>query len=214
MKATIVGLFAVAVFGALAAAVQADPIQVTSGFYNAATGQFMLNGNGFSLTFASDFPELPCQPCAPSRNEPIAFGNGFSEDPFISGYPGTFNGISYPHTYIDGRVAFTVPAFSSDELSVDHTTLTAPFSMTGSLLGFTTSAPSPNPSLAFVNDTFTGSGTLTAEFEVDPTLPRGSVFDATNGIFQFQSTPPVTPEPTTLLLFGTGVGLIWRRVRA
>lgn len=99
---------------------------------------------------------------------------------------------------------FTVPPLFAGALSPDHTTLTAPFSMTGSLAGFTTAAELPADELfsettgAFVNDppgTVTGSGTVTVQFALNPLIsspgsPADTLFEPRSIVYKFQSSPP------------------------
>lgn len=224
MKKYIVGLISLGVVGALAAPVQADPILpivVTSGSWAFPANNLTFMADGLSLTaLFPDFltvDEMTCAPCSAARNPQINFAPG--QLPFVGSGSGTFNGVSYPKVYVDGQMALTAQPVSFGELSAGHTTLTTPFTMTGSLAVFPTLNDlegNLNVGLttgAIVNDPFgtvTGSGTVTGTFAVDPIPPLGSSFDPTSITYQFQS-PPLTPEPTTLLLFGTGVGLAWRR---
>ena len=125
---------------ALGSSASADPVIVTRGTYNGLKGQFTLEGSGFSLTAADDFPINPCQPCSPSQSGPIDFNINLNEAPFSTGNPGTFNGVSYPATYLNGPLTFTAPTVPASALSGPSATITVPFSMTGSLTGVASQA--------------------------------------------------------------------------
>src|SRR5437588_100866 len=92
----------------------ADAFIVTGGTYNAGNGVFILDGSGFSLTAADDFPFMPCKPCTAVSSEPLLFSTNLSEQPFSTGFPGTFNGVPLPHTFLNGSLTFTAPTLNSN----------------------------------------------------------------------------------------------------
>jgi hypothetical protein len=88
-------------------------------------------------------------------------------------------------------------------------TLTAPFSLTGSFTWFDVFATNPDPPNPHID--FSGNGTLTAIFD-----HRTFEFPGQNQLFlrsaQYDFAEP-TPEPGTLLLFGSGGLILFRTIR-
>jgi hypothetical protein len=189
---------------AAATASSADPITVTGGSFiqnRFGDGFFELEGDGFHLAFGAESPNVDlrrqCSPCSAS-GRPLTFGASTGGD-FLSGLPGMFNGVSYATTFLSGQFMFTGPTLSSALLSPSNLTLTAPFSMTGNLTDFT-SPMRQNPVFATA---LAGSGTATAQFNFIPGISGTTdLFDVRSVTFAFES-PAATPEPASILLFGT-----------
>jgi hypothetical protein len=183
----------------------ADPLIVTRGSFiqnGLGEGFFVLEGDGFHFAFEDEFTSgmrEQCSPCTASASKPLTFGASAGGD-FLSGLPGTFNGVSYATTFLSGQFMFTGPTLSSALLSPSNLTLTAPFSMTGNLTDFTTPMRL-NPVFATA---LAGSGTATAQFIFIPGIPgTQDLFDVQSVTFAFES-PAATPEPASILLFCTG----------
>jgi hypothetical protein len=182
----------------------ADPIILTGGSFiqnGLGDGFFELEGDGFHLAFGAEFPNVDlmeqCYPCTAS-GRPLTFGASAGGD-FRSGLPGTFNGVPYATTFFSGQFVFTGPTLSSALLSPSNLTLTAPFSMTGNLTDFT----SPMRQNPVFTTALAGSGTATAQFSFEGEHPGTTdLFDVRSVTFAFES-PAATPEPASILLFGT-----------
>jgi hypothetical protein len=120
--------------------------------------------------------------------------------------PGMFNGVSYPSIVLTGDMHVTSPSFPGSML-LASTTVTLPFDFSATMFGYPSGADAINGTYPiFSLSTFSGTGTVTAQFGAVPVSPgQTPIFDLQSATYQFSasSTSP-TPEPATLLLFGIG----------
>jgi hypothetical protein len=194
----------------LPASAFAVPITVTDGavtFGHSNMGQLDLIGQGFRLTApVIDTSVSACQRCAPglqTLNAAIAVSDlGFTPTiPMtLNGNPATLNirPSSFPTDYLRLTGTVFVP-----EPAGGRTAVSAPFSFTGTLNVL--EQPSP------IN--IVGQGTATLRlYESGGEWYR----DSEEGLrYAFTASPAtVNPEPTSLLLFGSGAVWLFRRRRA
>jgi hypothetical protein len=202
-----------------ASAVQADPLVVTSGSYvifSQVTGSWILKGDGFSLTADVDNPPLglsQCHPCSAARPVPLTFNALAAGSPFLhTGQPGTFNNIDYPRTILDGRLTFSGPSFTSALLSPDNLIITALFTMTGNIQGWTNPSDEQMGRPPVFMGEFVGSGTATMQFGIEPMEPGiPTLFDMRSVVYQFESSAAPTPEPATTGLLALGLAVFGAR---
>ena len=128
---------------------------------------------------------------------------------------GTILGVTRPNFFFDGNLTFTGPAIPLPAGHAgDTATLTGPFSATG-VLGFGTSSSNVINGVYFYSaNNLVGAGTavfsLVASTQFPATDPAHWL--VTNATYTFGAAAP-TPEPLTMLLFGTGLGLAGVRYR-
>ena len=211
-RASLAAVTLIGCFGVTPAS--ADTITITSGQVQATLARGSFSVTGDSLFAAAGLPDgwsstvaLNCSPC--TANPPVALS--FSSTCVSCASSGSSNdmlgGIVYPgSTTFYTNFDFRGPTFSSSQLSADHLTFAAPFTMTGSLAAFT-SLSDPNP--PFYMTDLVGSGTATISFVAVP----GGFFDARNITYDFAAGASPTPEPGSLLLLGSAAALLWRRAR-
>jgi len=192
----------------------ADPIQITSGFVRVGgidpRAQFAFEGEDFSLAgFAQAFNSTMslCFPCAPGTT--MDLGGAFNGPDALGS--GVVDGVVYPQLFFNGMTGtFSSPSF---QLSGDQAlTVVRDFTFTGTITGYLLNPFVYGFTEPAFTKTLTGAGIARGEFSVNADRPP--LFFARSLTYEFADTAPV-PEPTTLLLVGTGAAIAaFRRRRS
>jgi hypothetical protein len=192
----------------------ADPIAITAGSLDMnGAGPLSLSGTrGFtflgSVTAVGGILGvrtscLPCPPGAPITLAAHWLGNDLAGT-------ATLDGVTYPNVgssapgHAFGQVTFMGSAGVAPALTGTTATLVAPFTFEG-IFSFPTDTPG-----SITAEHLTGFGTATVVLVRQPTVTSwfyGGV------LYQFEDASAI-PEPTTMLLCGTGLALCALRRRA
>lgn len=201
MSKLIIG-FCAFVMMVITPSVHADPIVINSGSVSIIAGvpaTYTLSGQNFSVTALDTSQPLisPCSPCVsvnPTGIDSLLFPDLGHGTAIINGV--TFNNVNFLGEFeFRAGVIFLPPGMTSF-------TRTSPFSFVGTISGCEES------SLVCVNEVFStiqlvGHGTATVQFDFIGIQPSGASLYRFNRItYEFQ---PEIPEPTTILLFGSGL---------
>jgi len=204
---------------------RADTITITGGALTAVGTfgftSFTLTGEGFEVVGGREpgfAGPASCFPCV--AGDPVNFDGQFSGGFTLGSGPATVDGVSYAKLWYTGVLAFDgeTMAFPGGSSSVD---VTSPFSLVSEgvlgeasfLQGFLTN-PFSNPGPAVFRTDLTGRGVASATYVEG--ITQGEFFYR-QVTYSFLAPEPV-PEPTSLLLLGSGligVGVRhWRRRKA
>jgi hypothetical protein len=200
----------------------ADPIAVTSGIATLTDepGHFRVAGDNFDLgglwpAFALSgtfwFHQCPPNSCALGSELDFGtttYGLAHPESPlFPADGAGEVNGVKYPQLFYQGEFTFTGPDVVLPVV-VDPDgplRIRGPFTFTGQLAAFTTASLTGTPVFA---EQLMGSGT--AEVILD--LPVGRV-EGLASLSDLDYTFTAVPEPSTLLLLGSGFVVVAKTLR-
>jgi hypothetical protein len=191
----------------------ADPIiprQILGGQLDTTSlvGQFTIFGDGFTLQGRSDVNSGPCTPCAGGD---AARFFALSEVRVLSG---TVDGVSYPAITL-GNAFEGIPSVFNVQATVS--TLIPMDATTGTQLTFPFATRADSRFVGYANgDRFnpvfdlpvTGSGTGTLTLHLDDVLNGKPIFSGTQITWAFDAPASATPEPASMLLFGTGLGAV------
>ena len=215
MKRAIVGLLTAGLFLCAAATGSADEITIASGNVNVPSAiaggndaaTFDLIGSGFEISGSMVGTVFACFPCSGGpQGIPISFTSSGTD--FGTGLA-TFGGHNYGNVFFDGT-------FSAGGTAVLPILASGPFTVA---FPFTVGANSHVGGFSDQlrnNSLFTtglaGSGVATASFTPDPASPT-TMFDLQTLKLNFASTAAApTPEPMTVLLLASGLGLVARKL--
>lgn len=198
----------------------ADPIRiVTSGFFGSGgddTG-FWVEGLGFYLQTGAlppaTGPVVMCEPCTPGTS--LNLSSNVTVGNWGAG-TATIDGQFWSDVYYSGTLTFSagsvvVPDVSPQPPGLDETVVESAFttfSFTGMLIGF--SDPSLTGSPLFTAQIAGGGSGPTAAWAGFGNLGSGVFLDFVD--YNFDDVAP-TPEPGSLLLFGSGAAWIAARSR-
>ncbi|HET7695795.1 MAG TPA: PEP-CTERM sorting domain-containing protein [Vicinamibacterales bacterium] len=187
----------------------AEPILVTGGstflYWDSSGSNVTLLGDGLRVMTDSYGGGLTFLTTGLRRLDGQLLFGSIGSAPHI--WSVTIDGVDYS-AYLSGSLAFaTDPAVVPPLARNQEATVTAPFTMMGTLRG--TTGVLGTGDLVF-EVALQGAGTASASgFGADTNLLRiGGVH------YQFAAAPAATPEPATLLLMGTGLAGVLLRRRA
>ena len=179
--------------------------EVTAGEYEVTSGEagfLSLSGDGFSFVgtgLGSSLPFWTCGLCLPGT--PVGLDATLLPGDFIDSGTADLDGTHYEQVYWTGRLDF-----DSEYVTAGADVRgSAPFHFSGTLSAFLDEARTGTP---LFSTELTGTGTAHIRFfrelVSDPGAPGGPWAEVFSVRYAFEDQTPV-PEPTTLVLIGSGL---------
>jgi hypothetical protein len=187
----------------------ADNIVINNGYLSAAgfsggpTFSFGNSAQGFGVSnvgFSGDGGSLSrCSPCASGQLTSI--NANFAGEGGLGFGAAMVGGINYSRVYYTGVVSLTgSPTIVPSDTS-PFVTINVPFTLNGFINGYETSARLSPPIFSMMLE---GQGIATLVLRSYFTQGSGWLYDFDSITYNFSQATP-TPEPATLVLFGTGL---------
>jgi len=197
----------------------ADPIVVTAGAYSVHSGDpsfFYLVGDGLRLIadaridIGASGPLRTCNPCSGGTAVDLLSHATGDVGEWVNrpDLPVQFGGATYSTVYYSGDLLYNAPIVVAPPDPSRSFHFSEPFTFSGQLSGFPTAARNTAP---LFSTALRGNGTVTFSIFAD----TGQMFSFGDLDYTFAAeSPSPTPEPATVLLFGTAlVGSVGQRLR-
>jgi hypothetical protein len=207
--------FLICTFLFLPSTAQADSVLINDGSVRAGFSSMVFSfgntGQGFAVSNVGSLTDggglSRCSPCAAGQT--ISINSSFAGEYGLGYGAATVGGVNYSRVYYTGRIRFAANLITIPFDNSPLVTITVPFTMSGFIDGYATQAVNTPP---IFDMEINGHGLATLVLSSYFVPGFGQLYDFRSVTYDF-SPAATTPEPTTLLLFGTGLAAVTARYR-